>query len=89
MMRGDMSAIIAPKGAGVKLFNATRHREWYSPRTKYGRIFLEVEQRKRTAGAYRLLASLTTEICWTAVRVRDLTRGGCKEQVRGYVRPFE
>jgi len=23
---------------------------------------------------------------WTAVRVRDLTRGGYKEQVRGYVR---
>ncbi len=23
---------------------------------------------------------------WAAVRVRDLTRGGYKEQVRGYVR---
>jgi hypothetical protein len=27
-----------------------------------------------------------TEIGWAAVRVRDLTRGGYKEQVRGYVR---
>jgi hypothetical protein len=27
-----------------------------------------------------------TELCWTAVRVRDFTRGGYKEQVRGYVR---
>jgi hypothetical protein len=34
---------------------------------------LEIPQRSRTAG-------------WTAVRVRDLTRGGYKEQVRGYVR---
>ena len=31
MMRGDMLAIIAPKGTGVKLFNAARHREPYSP----------------------------------------------------------
>ena len=27
-----------------------------------------------------------TELGWTAVRVRDLTRGGYKEQVRGYCR---
>jgi len=26
------------------------------------------------------------ELGWTAVRVRDLTRGGYKEQVRGYCR---
>jgi len=26
------------------------------------------------------------ELGWTAVRVRDLTRGGYKEQVRGYAR---
>jgi hypothetical protein len=26
------------------------------------------------------------ELGWAAVRVRDLTRGGYKEQVRGYVR---
>ena len=47
---------------------------------------LEVPQRERTAGAYRHLAKLMAELGWTAVRVRDLTRGGYKEQVRGYVR---
>jgi hypothetical protein len=47
---------------------------------------LGVEQRKRTAGAYRHLATLMAELGWTAVRVRDLTRGGYVEQVRGYVR---
>jgi hypothetical protein len=47
---------------------------------------LEVPQRKRTAGTYRRLAKLMGELGWTAVRVRDLTRGGYKEQVRGYVR---
>ena len=47
---------------------------------------LEVSQHDRTAGAYRHLATLMTELGWTAVRVRDLTRGRYKEQVRGYVR---
>jgi hypothetical protein len=47
---------------------------------------LEVPQRSRTAGTFRRLAKLMTELGWTAVRVRDLTRGGYKEQVRGYVR---
>jgi hypothetical protein len=47
---------------------------------------LEVPQRSRTGGTYRRLASLMAELGWTAVRVRDLTRGGYKEQVRGYVR---
>jgi hypothetical protein len=47
---------------------------------------LEVPQRRRTAGTYRRLAKLMSELGWTAVRVRDLTRGGYKEQVRGYVR---
>jgi hypothetical protein len=47
---------------------------------------LEVPQRSRTAGVYRRLAKLMAELEWTAVRVRDLTRGGYKEQVRGYVR---
>jgi hypothetical protein len=45
-----------------------------------------VSQRSRTAGTYRHLAKLMAELGWTAVRVRDLTRGGYKEQVRGYVR---
>ena len=40
----------------------------------------------RTAGTYRRIAKLMAELGWTAVRVRDLTRGGYKEQVRGYVR---
>jgi hypothetical protein len=47
---------------------------------------LEVPQRQRTAGTYRHLATLMSELGWRAVRVRDLTRGGYKEQVRGYVR---
>jgi hypothetical protein len=47
---------------------------------------LGVEQRQRTVGAYRHLATLMTELGWTAVRVRDFTRNGYKEQVRGYVR---
>jgi hypothetical protein len=47
---------------------------------------LEVPQHGHTAGTYRRLAKLMAELGWTAVRVRDLTRGGYKEQVRGYVR---
>jgi hypothetical protein len=47
---------------------------------------LDVPQRGRTAGTYHRLAKLMAELGWTAVRVRDLTRGGYKEQVRGYVR---
>jgi hypothetical protein len=47
---------------------------------------LEVPQRQRTAGTYRRLAKLMAELGWTAVRLRDLTRGGYREQVRGYVR---
>jgi hypothetical protein len=47
---------------------------------------LEVPQRQRTAGAFRHLAKLMAELGWTAVRVRDITRGGYLEQVRGYVR---
>jgi hypothetical protein len=47
---------------------------------------LEVPQRGRTAGTYRRLAKSMAELDWMAVRVRDLTRGGYTEQVRGYVR---
>ena len=47
---------------------------------------LAVPQRERTAGAYRHIAKLMTDLGWTAVRVRGLTRGGYKEQVRGYCR---
>jgi hypothetical protein len=47
---------------------------------------LEIPQRNRSPGACRRLAKLMTELGWTAVRVRDFTRGGYKEQVRGYCR---
>jgi hypothetical protein len=47
---------------------------------------LETPQRSRGAGACRRLAKLMSELAWTAVRVRDLTRGGYLEQVRGYAR---
>ena len=47
---------------------------------------LEVPQRNRTAGTFRRLSKIMTELGWTAVRVRDLTRGGYKEQIRGYCR---
>ena len=47
---------------------------------------LEVPQRNRTAGTFRRLAKVMAELGWTAVRVRDLTRGGYLEQVRGYFR---
>ena len=47
---------------------------------------LEVPQRSRTAGTYRRLAKVMAELGWTAVRVRDLTRGGYLEQIRGYCR---
>ena len=47
---------------------------------------LAVPQRNRTAGTYRRLAKVMVELDWTAVRVRDLTRGGYREQIRGYCR---
>jgi hypothetical protein len=47
---------------------------------------LEVLQRSRGAGACRRLAQVRRELGWTPVRVRDLTRGGYQEQVRGYCR---
>ena len=47
---------------------------------------LDVPQRSRGAGACRRLAKIMAELGWTAVRVRDLTRGGYLEQVRGYAR---
>jgi hypothetical protein len=47
---------------------------------------LQVPQRSRRAGAYKRLAKLMTELGWTAVRVRGMTRGGYMEQVRGFAR---
>src|SRR4029077_4424932 len=46
--------------------------------------FLEVPQRNRTADTFRRLAKVMAQLGWSAVRVRDLARGGYKEQVRGY-----
>jgi hypothetical protein len=47
---------------------------------------LQVPQRNRAAAVFRRLARVMIELGWSAVRVRDLTRGGYKEQVRGYCR---
>ena len=47
---------------------------------------LEVPQRKRTAGTYRHLAKVMSQLGWAAVRVRDYNGRGFREQVRGYVR---
>src|SRR5271163_5121875 len=47
---------------------------------------LQVPQRNRSAGTFRRLSKVMAELGWSAVRVRDLTRGGYKEQVRGYCR---
>lgn len=48
--------------------------------------YLEVLQRSRGAGACRRLAQIMRELGWTPVRVRGLTRGGYREQIRGYAR---
>lgn len=48
--------------------------------------YLDVYQRNRGASASRRLARLMRQLGWTPVRLRDLTRGGYKEQVRGYCR---
>jgi hypothetical protein len=47
---------------------------------------LEVPQRARRSGTYRRLAKTMSELGWTAVRGRGLTRGGYLEQVRGFAR---
>jgi hypothetical protein len=47
---------------------------------------LEVPQLGRRAGTFRRLSKIMAELGWTAVRVRDLTRGGYRETVRGYCR---
>jgi hypothetical protein len=47
---------------------------------------LEIPQRNRSTSACRRLAKLLTDLGWTAVRVRGMTRGGYLEQVRGYAR---
>ena len=47
---------------------------------------LEVRQPHRRTGACRRLANIMRELGWTPVRVRDLSRGGYLENVRGYCR---
>jgi hypothetical protein len=47
---------------------------------------LEIPQRARRSGTYRRLAKLMTELGWSAIRVRGLTRAGYLEQVRGFAR---
>jgi hypothetical protein len=47
---------------------------------------LEVPQSKRNTETYRALARVMAELGWMPVRVRDMTRGGYLEQVRGYAR---
>src|ERR1700758_949841 len=47
---------------------------------------LEIAQRSRGAGACRRLSAVMRDLGWTPARVRDLTCGGFKEQVRGFCR---
>jgi hypothetical protein len=47
---------------------------------------LEVAQRTRTAGACRRLAKLMRDHGWSPIKARGLTRGGFKDQVRGWAR---
>ena len=47
---------------------------------------LEVPQDRRTSAACLALARVMRSLGWTSVRVRGLTRGGYREQVRGYAR---
>jgi hypothetical protein len=47
---------------------------------------LEISQRSRGASACRRLAAVMRDLGWTPVRLRDLTCGGYKEQIRGYCR---
>jgi hypothetical protein len=48
--------------------------------------FLGIPQECRGPSAYQRLAKVMTEVGWTAVRLRALTRGGYREHVRGYCR---
>jgi hypothetical protein len=47
---------------------------------------LEVPQRSRKPGLYRHLCKKMVELGWSPTRVRDLNRGGFREQIRGFVR---
>jgi hypothetical protein len=47
---------------------------------------LEVPQARRDAGSCRRLAKLMRDLGWSPIKARGLTRGGFKDQVRGYAR---
>jgi hypothetical protein len=47
---------------------------------------LGIQQARRHRGSYIRLAKVMRELGWTGVRMRDMTRGGYLEQVRGYCR---
>jgi hypothetical protein len=47
---------------------------------------LEVPQRGRSAGTCRRLAKVMRELGWTPIKARGLTRGGFRDQVRGWAR---
>jgi hypothetical protein len=47
---------------------------------------LEVPQRCRGSGAGRRLAKLMVAAGWSPIRVRGLSRGTHREQIRGYTR---
>jgi hypothetical protein len=47
---------------------------------------LEISQRSRGAGACRRLSGLLVGLGWAPIRLRDFSRGGYLEQVRGYCR---
>ena len=83
-------AALAPKDPWLLRLERIKGKSWddgierISTQTLFDH--LEVCQRNRGAGACRRLAKVMRELGWTPVRVRDLTRGGYKEQVRGYCR---
>jgi hypothetical protein len=47
---------------------------------------LEIRQRGRHTGLARRLARVMRGLGWKSQHVRDITRGGYKENVRGYCR---
>ena len=47
---------------------------------------LEIPQRARNSATYLELARTMRALGWSPIRVRGLTRGGFREQVRGYAR---
>jgi hypothetical protein len=47
---------------------------------------LQIPQSRRRTMTYRRLAKLMVELGWSPVKGRGLTRGGYREQVRGFAR---